>query len=98
MPKPIFIVGFPAAAAAESLHQVYLDLDQKLGEEYHVLTYRTNELSDVAFSVLNAINASDIEIADLIKRTREEVTSLLLDKAEVEAKYFAELQSKNNPQ
>ena len=32
MAKPIFIVGFPVAAAAESLQQVYLELDRKLGE------------------------------------------------------------------
>ena len=82
--KPIFIVGFPASADAEAIRQVYSDLDRKLGEDYHVLTYRAQTLEDIEFKLLNVIDADDIAIADLIAKTREEIESLLKQAAPVD--------------
>ena len=81
MAKPIFIAGFPIAADYTALSQVAEDLNYKLGEDYHVLTYRTSKVDDVTFTVLNAVNASDAEISELIERTREEINLLLTEKA-----------------
>jgi len=77
MAKPIFIVGFPVEANPQAIQHVYLDLDAKLGEEYHVLTYRSSNSEDISFQVLNAVNATDIEISDLIEKTQTEIKNLL---------------------
>ena len=98
MAKPIFIVGFPAAAAAESLQQVYLELDRKLGEEYHVLTYRAQKIDDIKFEVLNAIDATDIEISELIAKTRENIDIILKEKMLSELTDLAKELNKNNPE
>lgn len=81
MAKPIFIVGFPPAADPESIGQVYKDLDYKLGEEYHVLTYRAQNLTDIEFKVLNVTDAEDAQIAYLITKTREEIELTLKERA-----------------
>ena len=98
MAKPIFIVGFPAAATAESLQQVYLELDRKLGEEYHVLTYRAQNIDDIKFEVLNAIDATDIEISELIAKTREDIDIILKEKMLSELTDLANDLNKNNPE
>lgn len=73
MAKPIFLVGFPYAADLSSIGQVQSSLNHLLGEEYHVLVYKTSRVDDVSFEVLNAINATDVEINELISRVREEI-------------------------
>jgi hypothetical protein len=98
MAKPIFIVGFPAAADAQAIHQVYSDLDAKLGDEYHVLTYRAQNIDDVKFEVLNAINATDIEISELIAKTREDIDIILKEKMLSELTDLANELNKNNPE
>lgn len=76
MAKPIFIIGFPTKADVQQVQTACEGLEKKFGEEYHVLPYRTSNIEDVTFQVLNAIGASDIEIADLIKKAQEEVEEL----------------------
>ena len=98
MAKPIFIVGFPAAADAQSVHQVYADLDRKLGEDYHVLTYRAQNLEDVTFNVLNALNATDVELSELIAKTREDIDIILKEKMLSELTDLANELNKNNPE
>ena len=80
MAKPIFIVGFPPTADPESIGQVYKDLDYKLGEEYHVLTYRAQGLVDIDFKVLNVTDAKDVQLSELIAKTREEIELLLKER------------------
>jgi hypothetical protein len=74
--KPIFIVGFPLSADNSSIRHVYNDLNIKLGEDYHVITYKASEIISTTFTVLNAINATDVEISELIKHTQEQIDAL----------------------
>lgn len=68
MAKPIFLVGFPIHANAESVYQVHQSLKLQL-DDYHVLVYKEPDKEKISFEVLNAINATDIEITELIERT-----------------------------
>ena len=96
MATPIFIVGFPPNADPESIGQVYKDLDYKLGDEYHVLTYRAQGLTDIDFKVLNVIDADDVQIADLIKTTREEIELLLQERPLIDLSGIADEIIKKN--
>lgn len=96
MAKPIFIVGFPPNADPDSIGQVYKDLDYKLGEEYHVLTYRAQGLTDIDFKVLNATDAEDAQLADIITKTREEIELLLKERPQVDLSSIAEEIIKKN--
>lgn len=73
MPKPIFTIGFPIKAMREDVQRVQEDLEKKLGEDYHVLIYRAQELEGLKFEVLNAINATDVEISELIELTKKQI-------------------------
>jgi hypothetical protein len=77
MAKPIFIVGFPVEASPQSIQHVYIDLDNKLGQEYHVLTYRTSKIEDVSFQVLNVTDATDAQISELVEKTQNDIKRLL---------------------
>lgn len=67
MPKPIFIIGFPADCPHEVMHRAYKDLDTRIGHEYHVLSYYSHKLEDVSFELYSVNNATDIEIEKLKK-------------------------------
>ena len=97
MAKPIFIVGFPISANPEAIQRTYLDLTTKLGEDYHVLTYRTSKIEDVAFNVLNAEHASDVELSELFETTREQISQLLDEIAALELTQIENILPKNNP-
>lgn len=77
MAKPIFVIAFPYNADPVGVQQAYSDLVDKL-HDYHVLTYRTRDVTGIDIEVYNAVDATDTEIADLIAKTREEVMSLML--------------------
>jgi hypothetical protein len=99
MAKPIFIVGFPPNADPESIGQVYKDLDHKLGEEYHVLTYRAQGLTDIDFKVLNVADAEDAQLAEIITKTREDIELLLKERPLVDLSGIAdEIIKKNKEQ
>jgi hypothetical protein len=74
--KPIFIIGFPVESDNSQIDSIRKSLEYKLNNEYHIITYKAQDILTVTFNVLNAINASDIEISDLIKLTKEEITLL----------------------
>lgn len=76
MAKPIFIIGFPLKADVEQVQVAIEGLEKKFGEDYHVLPYRTSNIEDVTFQVLNAVNSSDVEIEELIKKAQEEIEQL----------------------
>jgi len=67
MAKPIFLIGFPHAADSASILEVQSSLSLKLDGEYHVITYKSMEKTQISFEVLNALNASDIELDRLTK-------------------------------
>ncbi len=69
MAKPIFLIGFPMEADNHSIFQVQNDLSQKLEGEYHVIAYKIPGIESIKFEVLNAINATDSEISELISKT-----------------------------
>jgi hypothetical protein len=77
MAKPIFLIGFPIEAELSSISGIQSQIHSLLGEEYHILAYKTSRIRDISFEVLNAINATDIEISDLISKVKEEIQSLL---------------------
>jgi hypothetical protein len=79
MAKPIFLIGFPMSADNESVYHVQADLSQKLEGEYHVIAYKIPGIESIKFEVLNAINASDIEIEALISKTNEFINQVLLE-------------------
>jgi hypothetical protein len=79
MAKPIFLIGFPLHAENSAIHIVQADLSKKLEGEYHVLTYKVPGLDSIKFEVLNAINASDIDIEELIEKTRQSANDILED-------------------
>jgi len=66
-PKPIFIIGFPADCPPEIMRQAYKDLDAKIGDEYHVLSYFSHRLADPSFQMLSVNNAPELEI-ELLKK------------------------------
>lgn len=74
--KPIFIIGFPVESDNSQIDSIRQSLEYKLNSEYHIITYKAQDILTVTFNVLNAINASDVEISDLIKLTKEEITLL----------------------
>lgn len=76
MAKPIFIIGFPIKADLQQVETAIEGLEKKFGEDYHVLPYRTSNIEDVTFQVLNAVNSSDVEIAELIKKAQAEIDEL----------------------
>lgn len=76
MAKPIFIIAFPIKADVEQVQVAIEGLEKKFGEDYHVLPYRTSNIEDVTFQVLNAVTASDVEIEELIKKAQEEIDLL----------------------
>lgn len=76
MAKPIFIIGFPLKADREHVNEAARGLELKFGEEYHVLSYRTSNIENVTFQVLNAVNATDVEIGEVIKKAQEEIETL----------------------
>lgn len=73
MAKPIFLIGFTQEANPEAIYRAGIDLEKKIGGDYHVLTYRTSKIDDIKFEVLNAINATDIEIEEIISIARAEL-------------------------
>jgi hypothetical protein len=76
MAKPIFIIGFPSKADIEHVQNAAMGIENKFGEEYHVLTYRTSNLEDITFQVLNAVGASDADIEKLAAQVKTEVEEL----------------------
>jgi hypothetical protein len=82
MAKPIFLVGFTHEANPEAIYRAGLDLEKKIGDDYHVITYRTSKIADIQFEVLNAVNASDIEIEEIIKIARAEITQVMAEPEE----------------
>ncbi len=82
MAKPIFLVGFTHEANTESIHRAGIDLEKKIGNDYHVITYRTSKIVDIKFEVLNAVNASDIEIEEIIAIARAEITQKTVESEE----------------
>jgi|688.fasta_scaffold1815973_2 hypothetical protein len=77
MAKPIFLIGFPYKADLAAIANAQSDIMRLLGEEYHVLAYKTSLVQDTTFEVLNAVNASDVEIESLISKVREEMVNCL---------------------
>lgn len=100
MARPIFLIGFPLEADNVAVQQVQMDLSSKLEGEYHVIVYKVPGITSIDFKVLNAINASDIELEELIEKTKS-FTKMMLEE------YHAELtnsltehleKNKNNPE
>jgi len=91
MAKPIFIIAFPINADSSQVLSVQSELSIKLGDDYHVLTYKSPDTQTIEFEVLNAVNAEDIEISDLIQRTSTFIQTMLNS-----ANDLAEELTKNN--
>jgi hypothetical protein len=77
MAKPIFLIGFPLEADNTAVYQVQQDLSQKLDGEYHVIAYKIQGVTAIDFKVLNAIDATDVQIEELIAKTSEFANQLL---------------------
>lgn len=77
MAKPIFLIGFPIKVDASSVHGIQSSIAHLLEGEYHVIVYKTSKIQEVSFEVLNAINATDVEISELIVRVKEEIPTSL---------------------
>jgi hypothetical protein len=77
MAKPIFLIGFPIEAELSSISGIQAQIHGLLGKEYHILAYKTSRIHDISFEVLNVVNATDVEISDLISKVREEIQPLL---------------------
>ena len=69
MSKPILLVGFPVDISMEmfDMSQKHLSKMYDLKEDYHILCYQCN-VPEIKFEVLNAINATDIELEELKER------------------------------
>lgn len=77
--KPIFIIGFPVSSENDRIETIAKGLEIKLNNEYHIITYKASDISSITFNVLNAVNATNIEIEDLIKLTNLEINRLTLE-------------------
>jgi hypothetical protein len=80
MTKPIFVIGSPLLDL-ENMTKLRTAVDEirdHLKSEYFVLCFLDNTLTTLDFKVLNAINATDIEIEDLIAKTKDQLDSILL--------------------
>lgn len=75
MAKPIFLIGFTQEASPEDIHRAGIDIEKKIGDDYHVMTYRTSKIDDIKFEVLNAIDATDVEIKEIISIARAEISN-----------------------
>lgn len=71
MANPILLIAFPMQANYDSVYHTQRALSNKLEGEYHVITYQAPEISTITFSVLNAIDATDVEIETLISKVNE---------------------------
>lgn len=96
MAKPIFLIGFPMEASNDAVFQVQDDLTQKLEGEYHVITYKEPEVKSIKFEVLNAINADDVQIEELIAKTSEFANQILAESDRLVQEIIDA--AKNNPQ
>lgn len=96
MAKPIFLIGFPMEADNEAVFRVQSDLSQKLDGEYHVIAYKIPGIESIKFEVLNAINATDVQIEELISKTSDFTDQILKDHTHHLQEIMEEL--KNNPQ
>lgn len=83
MAKPIFLVGFPMSADAASVYQVQQTLKMQL-DDYHVLVYKEPSKEHITFDVLNAVDATDVELAELVERTAASVKSIIEGAKEIE--------------
>ncbi len=79
MAKPIFIISFPYAADLDSINQAYQDIDRKLGDDYHILTYRSPDNTQIGFQLFNATDATDAQIESIIEKSREELSQLFTE-------------------
>jgi hypothetical protein len=80
MTKPIFLIGSPILGH-DQLIKLKTGVDEirdYLNSEYYVISYLDNRLTELDFKVLNAINATDIEIDELINKTKDQLDSILL--------------------
>jgi hypothetical protein len=77
MAKPLFLIGFPINSDNESVYHVQSDLSNKLDGEYHVIAYKAPEIDSIKFEVLNAVDATDIEISELILKTNSYIEEVL---------------------
>jgi hypothetical protein len=73
--RPILLVSFPISVELSVLNAFSEILSNKLTDEYHVFVYKDSKKDCVDFRVLNAIDATDIEIVDLIKELTQELNS-----------------------
>jgi hypothetical protein len=92
MAKPIFLIGFPTGADRAAVYETQKALSRRLEQDYHVLTYQAAEVTSIKFEVLNAINATDIEIEQLIDRSQGWIDQLLKEKSLL----LEETKNKNN--
>ena len=79
MAKPIFLIGFPLSADNDAVYGVQRDLSQKLEGEYHVIAYKIQNIEAIDFKVLNAINATDAQLEELIEKTSTFTEQLMAD-------------------
>lgn len=75
MAKPIFIVKCPDVISRAELNSIAERLTNQL-LDYHVLVINPPNTEDIEFEVLNAINATDIEIEQLKEKVLEQIKSI----------------------
>jgi hypothetical protein len=67
--KPILVVGLSKKAAFDG-RMMQQTLDQKL-TDYHVLLYFSNNITDLKFQVLNALDADEKTIEEIRQMIKE---------------------------
>lgn len=72
MAKPVLIISFPIQVELDDMSQAVLPIQNRL-TDYHIIAYRSSNISDLEFKVLNAEKADDLDIEALKEEVKNQV-------------------------